>query len=473
MKLYDYFSLLSESGLMGSNFPIQTFSIQPKYPHNLKDLANYIIMLYKILYGKNNGLQNYTNEKLKINFFWEGKRYVLKKQNIKGNAAKQNKAKFLNFLNLTNLLIKYGTLSNQNIAPSNNPNEKKNINSLKKANLFINNKNNNEFFNIDDEFFRNEIIKKFKIEILISNTDTKKPVKVSINPWNISASSSWNINVLHDLFHIIINPSTVSKFNRGELGSFTMPIGYTHEELLQEISALMTDVNKTKFQNLNINKNTKEYKSRYNQKPIDYVETPPVMFTFFLNILRNTIVFNYMKTLSSKELQKFQKNPGAAVSQLLSKDSTVKFDDVLEYFNDYPDFQKILIKMRKMLINKKQKVAELNKQIKEYQEGGDENKEDKARTLKFRYNRVISDIDNNDDFTTFKYIKNPESDYYEGIDRIIFSFMQKSSKFLTKKGQEVGASELKITNFSKYVDDCVMKYNKTVMEPLSFFQMDN
>ena len=354
MKLFEYFSLLSESGLIGSNFPIQTFAIQPKYPHNLKDLANYIIMLYKILYSKNNGLQNYTNEKLKINFFWEGKRYIFKKQK-----TKTNKAKFLNFLNFTNLLIKYGTINNQNL-DSNNSNEpailKKNINSLKKANLFINNKNNNNFFNIDDDFFKNEIIKKFKIEILISNTNTKKPVKISINPWNIATGSSWNINVLHDLFHVVINPSTVSKFNRGNLGSFSMPVGYTHEELLQELPALMTDINKSKFQNLNINKNTREYKNRYNQKPIDYVETPPVMFTFFLNILRNTIVFNHMKTLSSKELQKFQKNPGVASSNLL-KDTNVKFDDILEYFNDYPDFQKILINTRKMLINKKQKIV--------------------------------------------------------------------------------------------------------------------
>jgi hypothetical protein len=468
MKLYDYFSLLSESGLLGSNFPIQTFTINPKYPHNLKDLANYIVMLYKILYGKNNGLQNYTNEKLKIDFFWEGKKYISKKQKIKGNITAQNKTKFLNFLNLTNLLIKYGTINNQNIIISDNPNEKKNINSLKKANLFINNKNNNEFFNIDDNFFRNEIIKKFKIEILISNTNTKKPVKVSINPWNISASSSWGVNVLHDLFHIIINPSTVSKFNRGDLGSFLMPVGYTHEELLQEVPALMTDVHKKLFEKPNT-----KHVSRYNQKPIDYIDNPPVMFTFFMNILRNTIVFNYMKTLNKKELKQFQKNPGAAVSQLLSKDSIVKFDDVLEYFNEYPDFQKILKRTQSMLQNKKQKVEELNKQIKEYEKNGDEDKEDEARTLKFKYNRYISDIDNNDNFITFKYIKSPESDYYEGIDRIIFSFMQRSHKFLTKTGQKVGESELKITNFSKYVDDCVMKYNKTVMEPLSFFQMEN
>lgn len=467
MKLYDYFSLLFESGLIGSNFPIQTFAIQPKYPHNLKDLANYIIMLYKILYSKNNGLQNYTNEKLKINFFWEGKKYLPKKQK-----TKTNKAKFFNFLNITNLLIKYGTINNENLI-SNNANEpiilKKNINSLKKANLFINNKKNNEFFNIDNDFFKNEIIKKFKIELLISNTETKKPVKISFNPWNVSAGSSWSINVLHDLFHIVINSSTVSKFNRGELGSFLMPIGYTHEELLQELSALMTDVNKSLFDKPNVSKHV----SRYNQKPIDYVEVPPVMFSFFMNILRNTIVFNYMKTLSPKELKLFQKNPGKNVSPILSQNTNVKFEDILEYFNEYPDFQKILIKTRKMLINKKQKVKELEQQIKEYQKNSDDDGEDRARTLKSKYNRVINNIDNNDNFTTFKYSNNLNPDYYEGIDRIIFSFMQKSHKFLTKKGQKIGESELNITNFSKHIDNCVMKYNKTTTEPLNFFEMDN
>jgi hypothetical protein len=116
-----------------------------------------------------------------------------------------------------------------------------------------------------------------------------------------------------------------------------------------------------------------------------------------------------------------------------------------------------------MLRSKKSKVKELN-QIKNFK---DEEEEYQIRGLRTKYNYGISQLKDDDNFSTFIYPSSfpPSKDdieMYEPIDRILYSLIQKSHTFLRKKDEKVGESELKIVNFSNHVNDIVNKYNKLV-----------
>jgi hypothetical protein len=441
-----------ESGLIGSNFGITEFAIKPIAPRNLKDLANYLIMIHQLIYAQRNGLQNYTKEKLRVKLIWNGKtiKYDSQRKAIESN---KNSIIFLNFLNFISQLFS----------------DNKNENTLQKIKMFTNNKNNFNFFKLDNNFFINEITKKFKIKIFIANTISKskykKPVFVEINPLNKIFSDEWSARVLHELFHIVIDPNSVSKFSNRNYGDFQSPVGYSHDELLQEVPALITDFHKKYFEKPIQSKKDTRYK--LNQKPIDYVEVSPTIFPFFLNILRNTIIANYLETLSKEEKKEFNKNPISNLKKIKLEDKKVKFEDILRHFSNYPDFQRILIKLQKMLRSKQNKVEELN-QIKNFK---DEEQEYDIRALRTKYNNGISKLKNDDNFSTFIFpgsLSLAEDDLqkyesiYEPIDRILYSLMQKSHTFLRKKDEKVGVSEIRITNFSNHINDIIKRYNKSI-----------
>ncbi len=448
-KFSTLLNTIVESGLPGSNFGITEVGIKPIPPRNLKDLANYLIMIHQMIFAKNNGLQNYTKEKLRVKLIWNGKtiKYNPQKEII---SSKNNKIILSNFLNFISQLFS----------------DNKNESTLKEIKMFTNNKNNFDFFKIDRNFFINEVPKKIKIKIFIANTISKskykKPVFVEINPLSPIFSEAWDVRVLHELFHIVINPNTVSKFSNKSLGDFESPVGYSHDELLQELPALITDFHKNYFEKpIEIKKNRRY---RLNQKPVNYAEVPPAIFPFFLNILRNTIIAKHLETLSEKDKEKFNKNPVANLKKINLGNKKVKFEDILRYFSNYPDFQRILIKLQKMLRSKKSKVEELN-QIKNFK---DEEEQYQIRGLRTKYNYGISQLKDNDNFSTFIYPSSfpPSKDdieIYEPIDRILYSLIQKSHTFLRKKDEKVGESELKIVNFSNHVNDIVNKYNKLIL----------
>jgi hypothetical protein len=254
-------------------------------------------------------------------------------------------------------------------------------------------------------------------------------------------------------------------------------VGYSHDELLQEIPALITDFHKKYFEKPLQSKKDTRY--RLNQKPVDYSEVSPTIFPFFLNILRNTIIANHLETLNKKEKKKFNRNVIVNLKEIKPveikdepksdepKKIEVKFEDILRHFSNYPDFQRILIKLQKILRSKQSKVEELN-QIKNFK---DEDEEYEIRALRTKYNSGISQLKNKDNFSTFIFpgslsladndLQKYES-IYEPIDRILYSLMQKSHTFLRKKNERVGESELKITNFSNHVNDTVRKYRKLI-----------
>lgn len=394
MKFTKKLSIIIESGFLGTNFTFKDFNFNPKNPNNLKDLGNYIIMIYQILYAERNGLQKYTKQKLNLNLDY--------KDNIKKFQFEKNDLlKFYTFLRIIKKLI------NKKIE-------------LKDINKIINQKDK---FNISDSLFK-QIKKNFIIEFSIVNINSKNKDShiIKIDPFN---NYDWIRNVLHDIIHIVINPKTVSKFSNKNFGDFDNPIGYSNKELLEEISALITDVNLSNLNEFDF-EDEQIKKIKDTGKIINFAENPPnnIVFPFFLHILKNTIIFNYLKTIKRKEVQNFLKNPSAEIKKINFEDVQVKFEDIKEYFKKYPYFQNILDKTINIL---------------------SKDKNSNFKTKIFNYNS--------------KYLKN---NFYSFIDNIIYRFMQKSNRFLTKKGQEVGKDESKLADFLQHVKNCINNYNKTI-----------
>jgi hypothetical protein len=266
-------TIVIESSYLGTNFKIKDFGIEPKVPKTLNDLANYVAMIYQILFAKNNGLQKYNKKlKLELKLLWTDNSLLLN--------------------NISNLLKKKITLEEFN----------KNLRDNKK----------NFSINIGEDFK-----KFFAIEININNS-----FKMKINPWEIAKSGGdWQRTFIHDLLHVIINPETVAKFQQKEFGKFDEPTGYTHDELLEELFALVTDhYNKKNLKLIN-------FRSEEEGAIPDEVGFP-----FFLNILRNVII---QKKLTPE------------------KEHLIQFNEIKEKFNKYPVFQKILQKVIKFIPNYK------------------------------------------------------------------------------------------------------------------------
>ena len=425
MKFTKKLSIIIESGFLGSNLKFTDFNFNPKNPNNLKDLGNYIIMIYQILYAERNGLQIYTKQKLNLQIAYDNE---LIKEPI-----------------LNEFIDKINSLLNKQIKPA-------------EAKKQINQKNK---FDISDSLFT-KIKKDFIIELSIINTyinpkDEKSHI-IKINPFD---NYDWIRNVLHEKIHIVINPKTVLKFSNKKFGGFDNPIGYSHKELLQEISALITDVNLSNFNEFNFEEDEIE-KIKDTGKIVNFPENSPdsVTFPFFLHILRNTIVFNHLKTFDKKSVKRFFKNVNtidkeeiksddiniidkknelsedelnqlnyikikdSINKEILNKEQKVKWDDIKNYFKKYPYFQKILDRTKSILIKNK-----------------------------------IKGITSEEVSFNPKYFNN---NFYSFIDKIIFSFMQKSHTFLTKKNEKIGKDEGKLADFLQHVKNCINSYNKTI-----------
>ncbi len=271
MKFSKKLFLIAESGYLGTNFKVKDFGIEPKVPKTLYDVANYIEMIYQILFAEKNGLYKY-NEKLKLELkpLWTDNSLLLN--------------------NISNLL--------------------KNKITLKKFNTNLRNNKEDFSVNIDENFKKN-----FAIEININDS-----FKMKINPWEIARSGGdWQRTFIHDLLHVIINPETVAKFQKAEFGKFDEPIGYTHNELLEELFALVTD-------HYN-NKNLKLINFRSEEEGAIPDE---VDFPFFLNILRNVLIQEKLAP---------------------EKEHIIPFNNIKEKFNNYPFFQKILQRVIKFIPN--------------------------------------------------------------------------------------------------------------------------
>lgn len=274
-------STVVESSYLGTNLKIKDFGVEPKTPKTLYDVGNYIEMIYQILFAEKNGLHKY-NEKLKLQF------KLIKPQ----ETVKQSEKELLKII--SDLLESKITLKKFN----------KNL------------RDNKESFSmgVDEDFKKN-----FAIEIDINGS-----FKMKINPWEIANSGGdWQRTFIHDLLHVIINPETVAKFQKVQSGKFDEPTGYTHDELLEELFALVTD-------HYN-NKNLKLGKSIINFRSNEEGATPDeINFPFFLNILRNVLI-----------QKKFN----------LSDEHLIPFRDIKEKFSNYPFFQKILERVVKFIPN--------------------------------------------------------------------------------------------------------------------------
>jgi hypothetical protein len=380
LKFTKKLSIIIESGFLGSNLKFTDFNFNPKNPNNLKDLGNYIIMMYQILYAERNGLQKYTKQKLSLEVALVDNKLTIEP--------------ILNeFINLINLLL----------------NKEIKLVEVKKQ---INQKNK---FDISTDLFT-AMKKKFIIEFKIGSH------MVGINPFN---NNNWIINVLHDPIHIVINPKTVSKFSNKNYGDFINPIGYSNKELLEEIPALITDVNISNLNEFDIEEDDIK-KIKDTGKIVNFPKNKPdsIMFTFFLNILRNTIIFNYLKSLDTKSVKEFLKNPKSINKEILNKQQKVKWDDIKSYFKKYPYFQNILDRTKNILIKNKAKGITADEVL--YDE---------------------------------KYFNN---NFYYNVDNIIYEFMQKSHRFLTKKNEKIGKDEGKLGDFLQHVKNCINNYNKTI-----------
>ena len=69
-------TIVIESSYLGTNFPKpEDFGIDPKVPETLYDVANYVEMIYQILFAKKNGLHKY-NKGLELEFLWKNTKYI-------------------------------------------------------------------------------------------------------------------------------------------------------------------------------------------------------------------------------------------------------------------------------------------------------------------------------------------------------------------------------------------------------------
>ena len=491
MKFAKKLYAIIESGMPGTSTPLKNFGINPIKPENIKDLLLYFLFIKKIVYSPRGGLITYGD-----NFTSITTTCHIEQNTAMSNLLKETIKNTVSFFKETNYdASKIEALQKQ----------------IKKINLA-------------NEEIDEKILKRCSAEIIISPPNGSKNLAnftKEVFPFVSYQSGFFIKDVLHDLLHYVINPRTVTKFNKSSIyGGFSDPIGYEPNEFLEEVPALITDFflshllpkDKLKKDENNFSKII-NFKILYKNpgSTSSNIRNP-----LFFNILRYIALQKQLKKelngMDPKEIEEIKENPVKALAAISADTALVSWNEILDTFEDYPNFKKILnitkkIVLRKIetvkplleewlalsleidkidgdlealekleklkdnekleLLENKKKLLEKLKTIKTEIEELNKSFQKIDNKTKSYYNNLITFHNNLSQNTNFKWSKSVEDTAYEIFDIELYKTLQSSSNFLQKidkdkKLEPIGKTEDRLNDFLNFVGRAIVAYNKIV-----------
>lgn len=494
MRYTEKLLYLLESGLPGTNTPVRYVGVQPKEPKNLKDLLLYLLFVKQVVHSPRGGLVTYSDGKASVRTAVETR--VLNFSKLNSDTATTVK-KVVDFFNSDGYDV--ATLSALQ-------------KEIKKLHV-------EEKFSLADYLTLKEQLIAHVVVTPTDNSVDYTDFKIKVYPVFGDDFFDWTSGVTHDLLHYVTNPTTVTKFNVTRYGDFTSPVGYTPEELLEEVPALVTDFFVYELKGV-----VKKGSKAGTKKLVNFrnVHTSPasqsgsVSFPLFFNLLRHLALRKAVETFSPDEAEKLLRNPVATLRSLPLNPIKVTWSDVESAFANYPNFVRVLRTAKKVVRNKVQNV--LNDVLNVASEEMDVNKEYKKLQAKLKTERslgkdteeleddltqldkqlerlrskrqalysaysTLADVNNKSQFTGwysgltellnnlkgnsyFYWSPQTKEDTYNIFDVVLYSALQVSSTFLQKRSvdgklEPLGYSEGKLNSFLNFVGSATVAYNRS------------